>query len=148
MLEDIDKLGELHHHAIFLFYSKSLGIQSRLAFSDDKKHCDVMVSDGRAWVAFQYTGRGIEHRVFKAKDCKRILKHLKTIPELSHYIVVSVHQAYMHGWKPFIVSSCNEICRKIAMVETGWTFNPRHLYTKLTKLDGKTNFRVINTWSR
>jgi len=140
--------NKLEHHAIFLFYNAASGVQSHLAFSRDKVHCDVMLSDGRGWVAFQFTSRGIAHRIMRTKNAARLLHAVKSIPELTHYVTLGVYDPPKHLWLPWIANSCNEICRKLAMIDCNWTFNPAHLYSKLIALDGKRNFQIISKWSR
>lgn len=139
----------MNRYVAFLFYDTAIGRQSRLSFSKDKKHVDVMVYENDTVTCFQYSGKGIEHRVFKTDDILKVLKGIKLIPELSHYILVSMYKEHKgKRWLPFHINSCNEVCRKIGRVEIGWTFNPAHLYKKLVKLNGKTNFTVVSVWSR
>lgn len=49
--------------AIFLFYNVATGVQARLAFSDEFRHCNVVTFDGSHWINVEFDREGIKTRV-------------------------------------------------------------------------------------
>jgi hypothetical protein len=133
---------------IFCFYNISNGIQSFLAFSDSFRHCNVITFDGDCYLAHESDKTGMYvQRLKTVPRLTSLIRALKHIESLTAIIVVDVRERPAIAWKPFVVRSCNEIDRYIAGVDIGFTFNPKHLYTKLIKYDGS-NFEVLHTWRR
>jgi len=134
--------------AFFLFYNKANGKQRFFSFGDDLQHCDVICFDGKVWIGFQFSNKGIDFAQVKVTKVSRLLKHLPIIPELVTIIGIDVERKTVFPWKPFWIRSCNELCRYLTGVDIGFTLNPRHLLKKLLKYDGKRNFQVIYAWRR
>lgn len=132
----------------FLFYNKARGIQRIFSFGSELQHCDVVAYDGKAWIGFQLSSKGIDFELIKVTRVDRFLQHLKIIPELVTVIGIDVERKNSFPWKPFWVRSCNELCRYLAGIDIGFTLNPRHLLKKLLKYNGKRNFQVIYAWRR
>lgn len=132
----------------FLFYNKARGVQRHFAFRSRVKHCDCICYDGKTWILFQFSDKGVEFESIKVTTVGRMLEHLPIIPELVTIIGVEVEREQCFPWKPFWVRSCNELCRYLTGVKIGFTLNPRHLLKKLLKYNGKRNFQVIYAWRR
>lgn len=132
---------------VFCFYKISSGIQAKLAFSKEFKHCNVITFDGDIWIASEFDTTGIHNKKIKVYTGASLLRGLKYIDSLIGLIVVSVGQRAKTIWKPYIVRSCNEFDRYIAGVDIGFTFNPKHLYNKLLKYDG-INYDILYHWRR
>lgn len=134
--------------AIVIFYNKSEGPSSRLAFSDEFRHCNVITYDGRDWVMVEYLPSGIITRVIHCESGVRLVNRLQLIPEATAIMALSINPRAKVRWFPWWVRSCNEVCRYVSGVDTGFTFNPVSLYRKLIKYDGKRNFQVLSHWRR
>lgn len=132
----------------FLFYDKANGVQRHFAFGTPEKHCDLICYDGKTWLMFQFSSKGIEFVQIKVTTVTRLLEHLPVIPELVQIVGIEVERKTCFPWKPFWVRSCNELCRYLSGIEIGFTLNPRHLLKKLLKYNGKRNFQVIYAWRR
>lgn len=133
---------------IFLFYNKAYGLQRHFAMGSELKHCDLICYDGKAWVLFQFSNKGLEFETLRVTNVQSLLKNLPLIKELAELIVVDVERKKAFPWRPLWVRSCNELCRYLAGVDIGFTLNPRQLYKKLLKYNGKRNFQVIYAWRR
>lgn len=135
----------------FLFFNKSRGIQSFLSFSNEFRHCtliihepllDNLIHTARGRIASKIYFRAIE------SDLKERLMPLKKIKSLTAMISVEIEKPIK--FKPIIplIMSCNEICRHVSGVDIGFTFNPLHLYNKLTKIQRVSNFIRFYEWRR
>ena len=136
--------------AVFIFYNVSSGVQSRLAFSDEFKHCNIITFDGRDWIMLDFDRTGLLTRKIHCKDGPTLLRNLPLIKEISAIISINVKQRVKTMWKPLWVRSCNEICRYASGADLGFTFNPVHLYKKLLKYayKRKRNFEILSHWRR
>jgi hypothetical protein len=134
--------------AIFLFYNISNGIQAKLAFSDTFRHCNIITFDGSNWINYELDSLGIHTRVLDVKQGVALIRGLKSMKELVAMVTVWVEKRARMSWKPWWVRSCNEFNRYIAAVDIGFTFNPRHLYSKLLKYDKIRNYEVLQHWRR
>lgn len=134
--------------AIFLFYNISNGVQARLAFSKTLRHCNIITFDGAHWVNYEMDSFGVHTRVLEVKDAAPLLRGLKHIKELTAMVTVEVFDRARHPWFPWWVRSCNEFNRYIGAVDIGFTFNPRHLYSKLLKYNGRRNYEILQHWRR
>jgi len=132
---------------IFCFYNKSSGIQSKLAFSKVFKHCNIITYDGDIWIATEFDSFGIHNRNIHALSSRSLIRGLKYIDSLIAMIVVEIKERAAIRWKPYLVRSCNELDRYLSGVNIGFTFNPRHLYNKLMKCNGR-NYEILYDWSR
>lgn len=131
----------------FCFYNVSTGIQARLAFSEEFKHCNIVTFDGEEWIATEFDLTGIHMRQIEAYKSSSLIRGLKYISSLIGLVVVEVGEKASIPWKPYIVRSCNELDRYISGVDVGFTFNPKHLYNKLLKYHG-TNYEILYHWRR
>jgi hypothetical protein len=132
--------------AIIIFYNKSEGPSARLAFSSEFRHCNTITYDGRDWIMTEFLPSGILTRVIHCQDGARLVDRLQIIPEATAIISLSVDYRAKIRWFPWWVRSCNEVCRYVSGVDTGWTFNPCHLYKKLLKYDQRRNWIVLSHW--
>lgn len=131
----------------FCFYNKSSGIQARLAFSEVYKHCNIITYDGDIWLAHEFDDSGFLTKHIKVYKSASLIRGLKYIDSLIGMVIVHVQDRVCIKWKPYIVRSCNEIDRYISGVDTGFTFNPKHLYNKLLKYHG-INYEILYHWRR
>lgn len=134
--------------AVFIFYNISGGVQSRLSFSEEFKHCNVITFDGRDWLMLDFDRTGFNIRTVKCKDGARLIKNLSIIKEVTAIISVSINERKKVAWKPYLVRSCNEISRYTAGIDLGFTFNPIHLYHKLLKYNRRRNYELLTHWRR
>jgi len=133
--------------SIFCFYNVSSGIQSKLAFSNIFKHCNIITYDGDIWIAIEFDLTGINTRHIDVYSASSLLRGLKHISSLIALVVVDVSERAKHIWKPYIVRSCNELDRYISGIDIGFTFNPKQLYNKLLKNQGS-NYDILYHWRR
>lgn len=134
--------------SFFCFYNVSSGVQARLAFSDIFKHCNIITFDGETWIVHEFDINGIQTKRIKVYSSSSFIRGLKYIDSLMAMIVVNVEEKATFNWKPFLVRSCNEIDRYIAGVDIGFTFNPKHLYSKLIKNADVSNYEILYHWRR
>jgi hypothetical protein len=134
---------------VFIFYNESSGVQARLAFSEEFKHCNIITYDGRDWIMLDFDRTGILTRKIYCKDATSLIRNLPVIKEVSAIVTVDVSNRAKTSWKPWWVRSCNEICRYGSGVDIGFTFNPIHLYRKLLKYrNRRRNYEVLSHWRR
>src|SRR5580658_7486214 len=117
--------------AVFIFYNISSGIQARLSFSSEIKHCNIITYDGSDWIMVEFDRTGLLTRRIHCTNGESLLRHLSVVKEVTAVISVNVWERAQTAWKPWWVRSCNEICRYASGVDIGFTFNPIHLYKKL-----------------
>jgi len=134
--------------AVFIFYSKASGVQARLAFSKEFKHCNIITFDGQDWIMLDFDRSGFLTRKIYCQNGEQLIRSLHIIKDISAIISVNVEDRHKVRWKPYLVRSCNEICRYTAGVNVGLTFNPIHLYSKLLRLRRKRNYEVLSVWRR
>lgn len=134
--------------AVFLFYNIATGIQSRLAFSDEFKHCNIITFDGKDWISLDFDRGGLITRRVNCRSGAQLLRNLRVMKNVSAIVSVSIDQRFNVSWKPWWVRSCNEICRYTAGIDLGFTFNPRHLYRKLLKYRHCKNYEMLSHWRR
>lgn len=134
--------------AIFVFYNKSYGAQSKLSFSKDMKHCNVITFDGHHWIQFEFERTGFLTRKLHCKSGAKLIEKLPTIKEVSRIIAVIVDDKHEFMWSPWMARSCNEFSRYAAGVNIGFTFNPAHLYKKLLKYTNVRNYKILCAWRR
>lgn len=134
--------------AVFIFYSKANGIQSKLAFSEEFKHCNIITFDGHDWIMLDFDRTGLLTRKIHCKDGAQLIRSLRVVADISATASISVDERVKIAWKPFWVRSCNEICRYASGIDIGFTFNPMHLYKKLLKYRHRKNYEVLSHWRR
>jgi len=134
--------------SVFIFYTISAGNQSALSFSKEFKHCNIITFDGEDWILVEFDKTGLLTRKIKCKNGYKLVKNLKVVPEISAIVSISVDKRAVTRWKPWIVRSCNEICRYASGADIGFTFNPIHLYRKLLRYNHVKNYEVLSAWRR
>lgn len=133
---------------IFLFYNKAEGKQSRLAFSEDFKHCDLISYDGDIFLRIGWNKQGITFNRRRTRNLTHLVRKLRLIPELSGILVTDNSGRVEVPWRPFIVRSCNEMARYVSGIDIGFTWNPAHFFNKVLRCSGKRNFTVLYAWRR
>jgi hypothetical protein len=131
----------------FLFYNKAEGKQSRFAFNDDFKHCNVLYYEKGILVGMSETGIKLSLLKCHENSVKDIASTFKRLESLTSLIIVDIKERKKFRWFPWWVRSCNELCRYISGIDIGFTFNPVHLYNKLIKYSGK-KYEIIYAWRR
>lgn len=126
----------------------SNGVQSNLSFSKEFRHCNVIAYEGDNWVLFELDNYGINHRVVKVTTDESLYRALKTMDNITCIITAYVSERNRMPWKPWYVRSCNEFCRYVSAINIGFTFNPRHLYSKLLKHNKLTNYEIVQFWRK
>jgi hypothetical protein len=134
--------------AIFIFYKKSQGIQARLSFSEEFKHCNVITFDGTDWVMIDFDSTGLLTRRINCKTGSQLIRSIRVIQDVTAIISVEVKKRVKIKWKPFLVRSCNEISRHATGIDINFTFNPIHLYKKLLKYRNLRNYEMLSHWRR
>jgi hypothetical protein len=134
--------------AVFVFYAKAAGIQSKLSFSKEFKHANVTIFDGDVWLHIDFDRPGIIIRKINCASGSALLRHLKIIPEVSAIISVQILDRFKKSWFPWWVRSCNEVARYSTGIDVGFTFNPIHLYRKLLKYRHRKNYVMLSHWRR
>lgn len=132
---------------IFCFYNVSSGIQAKLSFSKQFKHCNLITYDGSVWMAHEFDKEGFHFRTLNVFSSSSLLRGLRIIDSLTALIGVEVKEKASIRWKPYLVRSCNEIDRYISGIDIGFTFNPKHLYNKLL-YSNSAKFDVLYDWRR
>ena len=133
----------------FFFYDKNYGLNKHLAFSRDIKHCNVVTYDGSDFVLTYFNHKGIINKVIKQDQMSDIInKKISLDKHVSAIVSVWVETRKKRMWSPLILRTCNEISRLVSGVAMGPTFNAKHLYNKLNKLDKKRNFIIDYSWRR
>jgi hypothetical protein len=134
--------------ATFVFYNKASGPQACLGFSREFKHCNVLTYDGDHTVMIEFVKQGIMPRVYKTNDIIDICKRMRMLKSVSAIVTVHIDGRPVTAWTPLWIKSCNELNRYVSGVDVGMTFNPKHLYKKLLKYDGSSNFKIDYHWRR
>lgn len=135
--------------AIFLFYNKALGKQTKWNFNKEFLHCHVACcNDGVNFILFELTSNGIDHHIAPTTKATTFIRNVKRMEHLIGIVAVSVNEPPKMKWRPLWIRSCNELSRYVAGVDIGLTWNPIHLYNKLLQYDGKRNYEVLHHWRR
>jgi hypothetical protein len=133
---------------IFLFYDQAQGKQAPLAFSKEFKHLGLILYDGDKTLLFHYDDSGINYRVLNTTNLGKLITKIHLIPNLSAFMAFEVTQKLNLAWYPMIPNSCNKIFTLLAGVDVGFTFNPRHLWSKMLKYKYKSNYDLLVAWRR
>lgn len=141
----IDNLSGI---TIFIFYDIANGIQAKLAFSKEFKHCNTITFDGRDWIMFEFDRTGFVMRRINCISGHKLIKSLRIVKGVTAIVTVQVGIRSQAIWKPWLIRSCNEFARYAAGVDIGWTFNPYSLFKKLIKYNGTTNYKILSAWRR
>jgi hypothetical protein len=134
--------------AVFIFYKIATGVQAKLAFHDDFKHCNCITFDGSDWIMLDFDHTGLLTRKIKCPNGSKLINSLSIIQDVTAVVVVNVQNRHKSSWRPFWVRSCNEVCRYATGVNIGFTFNPVQLYRKLLNYRHKRNYEVLYAWRR
>lgn len=135
-------------NAVFVFYDKSHGKQSKLAFSKDLKHCNVIMQDRNIWLMLMFERDGLHMRRIGGSNLKSITRNLPKLKHVSAIISLDIAQRKRFTWSPWWARSCNEVSRYGAGVDIGFTFNPRDLYRKILKYRHNRNYEILSVWRR
>jgi hypothetical protein len=135
--------------ALFVFYSRcSPKIQRFLSFSKNIRHTSVILYDGKQSYLTEFVRQGIKIKVFPVDDIKNIIDMMKKMPTVEAIISTFITDRAIIKWWPFSINSCNELDRKVSGIDIGLTLNPKHMYNKLLKYDGCTNYRIDYKWRK
>lgn len=141
-------MKEINLIAVFIFYSIANGAQSKLSFSQEFKHCNIITFDGSDWIMLDFDRTGLLTRKIKCTSGDKLINSLHIIKDVTAVISVNIEKRKKIMWKPFWVRSCNEICRYASGIDIGFTFNPVHLYRKLLKYRYIRNYEILSSWRR
>lgn len=136
------------HIALLLFYNQSNGVQSRLAFSQEFRHCNVITYDGRDWIMLDFDKTGLLTRRIYVSNALDLIRHAKSLKSVTAIVTVMIKERAITRWTPWWVRSCNEVSRYASGLDIGFTFNPTHLYRKLLKYKDRSNYEILNAWRR
>ena len=134
--------------ATFVFYNKSHGKQAKLAFSKDLVHSNIIIEDGSGSTMIMFEMDGIRLKRFNEVMYEKLFLKLPKANFISATIRANIDQRKRFKWFPWWARTCNEVCRYASGIDIGFTFNPRHLYNKLLKYDGKRNYIIVSQWRR
>lgn len=134
--------------AIISFYNIAFGPQAFLSFSKKFRHCSIITFDGDNCVLIEFNDCGLKTKVFRNNNVSKMIKILQRIPQIHTIVCTAIYERKKVKWKPLWGRTCNEVCRYAAGIDVGLTFNPIHLYKKLLKYSGKTNYEILSHWKR
>lgn len=136
----------------FVFYNKSYGKQAKLAFSKELVHSNIVIDNGKSLTMLMFERSGLiirpVYRKAGASVIKELIKLLPKNDKVSAIVNIEIHFRKKFLWFPWWARTCNEVCRYGSGIDIGFTFNPRHLYSKLLKYNGKRNYEIISQWRR
>ena len=130
--------------AIFAFTNEDKGTILSRTCKKNFKGVQLLIFQGRQgnWLLFRFNKHGITLKTIYENN--RILSNVwDKAPWIKSFLVAHIDCPVSHNWKPFIVQSCNEVCRYLSGVDIGFTINPFHLYKKLLKYDGRRNYTLL-----
>ncbi len=133
---------------IFLFTSKSTEIPKLFTLSNEFQGCGLITYDGKDWINVDFGYEGIIIKTLNVPRETLLLRHLRAIENVSAIVKIELGYRNKSAWSPLWIKSCNELYRSISGIDIGFTFNPKHLYTKLMKYDGKRNYIITQFWRR
>lgn len=129
--------------ALFTFYNScDMKIQNCLTFSKKMKHTSLIMYDGKQCYFTEMLSTGIKVKVFPVDDILDIIERLQRMPTVQAIVSTYIHKRAIFKWYPFSINSCNELDRKVSGIDIGLTLNPKHMYNKLLKLNGLTNYKI------
>lgn len=135
--------------SVFLFYNKAYGLKEKFTFSDDLKHCNILIFDGKDYILTWIGSNGIKSRVMNIDSLIDYLENIKKkMNSISAIIVTTVNDAKLHKNYLLSINSCNEVSKRHGCVDIGLTLNPCHLYNLLHFLNQKRNFKIQYSWRR
>lgn len=127
----------------FVFHNVAVGNQKIFSLGTTLKHCNLICIDSSALIAFEMSDVGLSYKILKTTDLDKLCDHIYNMKSTEAIIKVDVRVRHKSWWKPYIVRSCNELCRHIAGVDTGLTLTPAHLYHNLLKYSGD-HYKVLS----
>lgn len=134
--------------AIYLFYDQARGKQDKYAFSNRFRHLDIYTYLHSAWLVHRFGSGGIEYQLSRFKDGSSIISHCTTIQTITRIVAVNIDKRATFLWRPLWSRTCNELARYLTAVDIGFTYSPRHFYSKLLEYDCKTNYQILSIWRR
>lgn len=126
----------------FVFKGKSTDKWRFLSIFEHYKHVDMIMSLKNTCIAFLIRLDGIKIKVL-TNTLDDIVKRLWEMYDTQGIIRVNVKADAIKTRFP-IIASCNEMCRRLANVNTGFALNPGSFARKLIRLDKIRNFIVTD----
>lgn len=133
--------------ALFVFYNTSSGYQRVFNFSREFQHCKVITYDGQYMITHYLNAAGMHTEIVKKRDIRELVDLLRRIPSVCAIVATSIDRRAAKPWTPLLLRSCNEHARMITGINTGLTWNPKHLYKRLDKCEGR-QYKIIYHWRR
>lgn len=126
---------------IFIFYSKAEGYQKIFSFGNKIKHCNLVIYKDGMFTGFEFNKGGLKFKVYKEKSFTKLISNILKLKYIHSIIVTRVIKRKNKIWSPYIVRSCNEICRLLSGIDTGLCINPQTFYNAILKK--KTNYEIF-----
>lgn len=131
---------------IFVFHNRTRHrIMNLFTFSRKFKHVDAYTFNGKQWIGFRMSSDGITYTISEGEG-RNLVEEAKKLPDVEAIIGVQIDKRAHFPWRPLTIPMCNEFARLISGVDTGASWNPRHLYNKLLKYNGRRNFEIFYRW--
>lgn len=137
--------------AIFVFYNVATGVPALFTFHKHYRHMSVITSHDDYWVNYDCGGKGIHYDIVQEpRSTEEVMEGLKQLSYISGLVSIEYNEAdrAFVSWKPFIIRSCNELCRYLTGIDIGLTWNPYHFHKKLFKHAKDRNYVVTAMWER
>lgn len=126
----------------FVFKNKSSDRWRFLSHFEKIKHVDCIMSINNTCIAFLIRLDGIKVKVLN-NPLDDIVKRLWEMYDTACVIQVRVKDDKVKTRFP-LIASCNEMCRRLANLNIGFSINPASFARKLLRLDNKRNYTVID----
>ena len=117
-------------------------------FSKYFKHVDIYIYEKGEWIGIRMGSEGITFAISGYQGAQQIIDAARELNNIEAIMGVEMKERTTFCWQPITIPMCNEIARAVTGIDTGFTWSPRHLYNKLLKYDGITNFEVFYHWRR
>src|SRR5580700_8668712 len=75
--------------AVFIFYKIASGVQAKLAFNADFKHCNVITYDGSDWIMLDFDQSGLLTRKIKCENGSKLVKSLPIIQDVTATLILT-----------------------------------------------------------
>lgn len=129
--------------ACFLFRDYSNDPWRIFSCSCKYKHVDLLLQVDDACIAFLIRKEGIKiKRINKAIHL--IADKLYGCKDIKAMILAEIHDAKIKTCFP-LISSCNELARRLSGIDVGFTLNPNNLYKAILKYDRKRNYQICES---
>lgn len=134
--------------SVIFFSNVCEGTPGVFVTNSPMKHCEIFTYHGDLWVHFKTGKHGIEYQIYKNSDLQYIVNMLQKIDKVQAILHIEQRYSASFNWLPYVSSNCNEFVRFIGGLDIGYTRTPYHLFKKLVKYDGTTNYRIRMKWER